>query len=274
MDKQLVFEDLHAKWHQNAIVPSSGRLSIGYAPFDSALGGGLIERRVHLVRAKMPSSLSTAFTLAMIAMMIKRGTLSGPIVWCGPLRGGHTGQLFGSGLAEMGLRTEQFIFVREPHPLRRMAAFEEALGTSGLGAVINEYGSLSEKTDLWQRSARRLQLACERGTAAGFMVGAAGRANGFETAWHIAPSFNHYASEADWRPVWDVHLDHARGGYPAQASLMWDRHKACLTALPSDIRTASGTTRPPFYDAPYLSQKRITNRHVPDKQASFYHRAS
>ena len=88
----------------------------------------------------------------------------------------------------MGLRTEQFIFVREPHPLRRMAAFEEALGTSGLGAVINEYGSLSEKTDLWQRSARRLQLACERGTAAGFMVGAAGRANGFETAWHIAPS--------------------------------------------------------------------------------------
>ena len=85
----------------------------------------------------------------------------------------------------MGLRPEQFIFIRESHPLRRMAACEEALGTKGLSAIIHEYGPLYEKTDLWGKSARRLQLACERGSATAFLIGAPAPASGFESAWHI-----------------------------------------------------------------------------------------
>ena len=108
-----------------------------------------------------------------------------------------------------------------------MAACEEALATPGLAAVIHEYGPLYEKADLWQKSARRLQLACERGSATAFMIGAAGAASGFESAWRISPAMN-MTKTTDWRPIWRASVGHVRGGYPAEADLIWDKTQACF----------------------------------------------
>ena len=255
MNRQLAFEQLQAEFNIHALHKSKDRLSVGHDRLDAALAGGLLRRRVHLVRGDMPSSLATAFTLALVSMVVHQAEKKGPIVWCGPARGGHAGQLFGAGLLEMGLRPEQFIFVREAHPLRRIAAFEEALSTAGLSAVINEYGPLYEKPDLWQKSARRLQLACERGSATAFMIGAAGSACGFETGWHIKPSTHQHISEIDWRPVWDVQLSHARGGYAETGRLLWDRSTHRLQAA-SDRDYHSLSSAPSWQNQPYQSDKK------------------
>ena len=136
--------------------------------------------------------------------------------------------------------------------MRRIAAFEEALSTIGLSAVVNEYGPLYEKPDLWQKSARRLQLACERGSATAFMIGAAGSACGFETGWHIQPATHQHISQIDWRPIWDVQLNHARGGYAETGQLMWDRRTHTLQAVPDKQAALSQTS---WQHRPYQSQK-------------------
>lgn len=221
--RQFVFAQMHAAYHAASAGKSLPRLSLSDEGLDQALGGGVLCRRVHLVTSAAFSCANAAFSLALVAMMLRSGKASGPIIWCGPARGGPSGHLFGAGLAEIGLRPEQFIFVRESHPLRRMAACEEALATSGLAAVIHEYGPLYEKPDLWHKSARRLQLACERGSATAFMIGGAGSASGFESAWHISPSIMIRRDSSDWRPLWHADLRHARGGVPCEADLIWDK---------------------------------------------------
>ena len=234
--RQAVFAEMQKHFHAASIGRALPRVSMTHKGLDAALGGGFLCRRVHLITGKQ-ASLTSGFSLAVIAMMLHAKKTQGPILWCGPLRGGQSGQLFGAGLAALGLRPEQFIFVRDSHPLRRMAACEEALATRGLAAVIHEYGPLYEKTDLWQKSARRLQLACENGTATAFMIGHAGASAGFESAWQIRPASNDGAQTADWRPIWHAQIQHVRGGYPAASQLIWDKKTARFTLPASSQQT-------------------------------------
>lgn len=227
--RQAIFTQMQSDFDSAHVGRGLSRISLTDKGLDTALGGGLACRRVHLITGAQ-ASLTSGFSLAVIAMMLHAKKAEGPILWCGPLRGGRSGQLFGAGLAALGLRPEQFIFVRESHPLRRMAACEEALATKGLSAVIQEYGPLHEKADLWQKSARRLQLACEAGTATAFLLGTGGSACGFESAWQINAAMRQTATDSanahDWRPMWQAQLRHARGGYPAAANLIWDKASA------------------------------------------------
>lgn len=232
--KQMIFDQLQTDYHAASMRKNQAHITLGARALNNALGGGLLCRRVHLLTGEVALSAPICFGLAVIAMMLHQGKAQGPIVWCGPVRGGRSGQLFGAGLAEIGVSAERIIFVRESHPLRRMAACEEALTTPGLAAVINEYGPLCEKTDLWQRSARRLQLACEKGSASAFMIGKPANAAGFESAWRVSSAMANDNNMTDWRPVWHAQVTHARGGYPAAAHLRWDRQtKQLQDATPS-----------------------------------------
>ena len=249
--KQFMFSQMHATYHAASMGQNLPRLSLGHSALNTALGGGVLCRRVHLVTSQMLSCANAAFSLALVAMMLRSGKAKGPIIWCGPKRAGVAGDVFGAGLSAFGLSPSQFIFVRESHPLRRMAACEEALITPGLSAVIHEYGPLHEKTALWQKSARRLQLACERGTATAFLIGAAGAASGFESAWDIHPSSYQGYKCGDWRPMWQARLRHARGGYPASADVIWDHHSASFHPV---SQVPSTTSQPAWSDATYAKQ--------------------
>ena len=245
--RQSVFAEMQSHFHAASAGKTLPRLDVDSGRIDTALGGGLLCRRVHLITSALSISLASGFSLALAAMLLHAKKASGPIVWCGPQRGGQSGQLFGAGLAEMGLRPEQFIFVREPHPLRRMAACEEAVATDGLAAVIHEYGPLHEKTDLWQTAARRLQRASERGTATTFMIGQMARPSGFESAWHLTPASADGLATTDWRPMWQAQLRHIRGGYPAQARLIWDKSQMRLTT-PQTAQDKSKWQAQPYRD--------------------------
>jgi len=249
--RQSVFAEMQAHFHASSVGRNLPHLSLADNRVNLALGGGVLCRRAHLITASLSASLASGFSLALVAMMLRAKKATGPIIWCGPLRGGQSGQLFGAGLAEMGLRPEQFIFIRDSHPLRRMAACEEALATPGLAAVIHEYGPLYEKADLWQKSARRLQLACERGSATAFMIGTAGATAGFESAFHISPASNEGVDNAlDWRPRWHVGVRHARGGYPAQANLIWDKAQSCFVTPAQDVPNLNWQDQPYRVDTP------------------------
>lgn len=262
--RQAVFAEMQKHFHAAHIGRSLPRLSLTDKGMDAALGGGFLCRRVHLVTGKQ-ASLTSGFSLALVAMMLRAKKAQGPILWCGPLRGGQSGQLFGAGLAALGLRAEQFIFVRDSHPLRRMAACEEALATPGLSAVIHEYGPLYEKADLWQKSARRLQLACENGTATAFMIGQAGSPCGFESGWNIQPALESHRAPSDWRPMWHAQLHHVRGGYPAAGNLIWNREEARFIAgQRQDWQIKKPAIDKPLWEAqPYRADK-----HAPRWQRS------
>ena len=252
--RQAIFAEMQKHFHAAHIGQALPRISLTHKGMDTALGGGVLCRRVHLVTGKQ-ASLTSGFSLALIAMMLRAKKAQGPILWCGPLRGGQAGQLFGAGLAALGLRAEQFIFVRDSHPLRRMAACEEALATPGLAAVIHEYGPLYEKADLWQKSARRLQLACENGTATAFMIGQAGSSCGFESAWDIQPAPAAERVANDWRPMWHAKLHHVRGGYPAAGNVIWDSKEARFILPP---KQAYQPQKPLWEAQPYRADNHST----------------
>ena len=259
--KQMMFDQLQTHYHAASLRKNQAHISFESPVLNKALGGGLLCRRVHLLTGDAGLSAPVSFGLALVAMMLHQRKAQGPIVWCGPVRGGRSGQLFGAGLADIGVRPERIIFVRESHPLRRMAACEEALTTPGLAAVINEYGPLCEKADLWQKSARRLQLACEKGSASAFMIGKTAKAAGFESAWKISSAIADDSMITDWRPVWQAQITHARGGYPTTAHVRWDRQtKQLQQASHSQDKKLSWQAQP--YRAPNYPAQPYVKGHI------------
>ena len=151
----------------------------------------------------------------------------------------RAGHLFGAGLAAMGIDPARIILVCESHPLRAVAATEEALAAQGVAAVICEYSALAKKSDLWMKAARRLQLAAEQGGTTGLMLGPPAAAAGFETRWYITPASQrvdemvsageHVSAikhKFDWQPCWQIELMHCRGGHPAETTTCWDIRSA------------------------------------------------
>lgn len=219
MQRAQAFQQLKLEMRQTQLDPPHGRLSFGVPALDDHLSGGLACGRVHLVTGASFCGAATGFTLALVARQLAHMP-DRPVIWCGGIAG-QAGQLYGPGLMALGLDPARFILVREGHPMRALAAMEEALSQRQVAAVICEYGPLAEKTDIWQKSARRLQLAAEQGGALGLMLGGSASAAGFETAWHIRPEISPQQRQkmAQWHPVWQADLRYMRAGTPWQGPL-------------------------------------------------------
>ena len=233
MHKQQRFADLKHQIWSDANAQIAGRLDLDMPALQEATSGGLALGRMHLVSGGPQDAAATGFAVALIRKLLQQNP-DQAVVWCLPAMP-RAGQLFGAGLAAMGIDPARIILVCESHPLRAVAASEEALAAQGVAAVICEYSALAEKSDLWLKAARRLQLAAEQGKTTGFMLGPSAAAAGFETRWHITPTRRYsqtnqtlegqmpiaeYAS--DWQPCWQVELMHCRGGRPASLQLCWD----------------------------------------------------
>jgi protein ImuA len=143
--------------------------------------------------------------------------------------------LYAPGLAWMGFPAARLIQVQARDEAQVLAALEDALGSAGVVAAIGEVGSV----DL--TAGRRLQLACERRGATGFIVRrrpfgrpsekrAARDAAGLQgvpgsaatTRWTVAPAPS--GEEGGFgreglglgSPRWRVDLTRCRGGRPGQ----------------------------------------------------------
>ena len=138
------------------------------------------------------------------------------MLWCLPRP-----DLYGPGLAALGLDPARLVLVRAWRDAEILWAIEEGLRATGVAAVVGEVGAFPAV------ASRRLQLAAERSGVTAFVLrrwrdGAqAARErdlpNAAVTRWRIAalPSLPARANRGSERPRWRVELLRCRGGEPA-----------------------------------------------------------
>lgn len=201
-----------------AALEAGGRGEAEFLPFgapdlDACLpGGGLPLGRWHeLVGAGLEAETAAA-TAAFAALMAAPLARRGEAVWI--LR---RDDLHAPGLAGLGFPAERLIQVCARDEAEALSVMEDALATAGVGAVFAEV----EAVDL--TAGRRLQLACERRGATGFVIRrrpyggrekaqASGSASA--TRWRVAPAASEPAPGALGLgpPRWAVELERCRGG--------------------------------------------------------------
>jgi protein ImuA len=191
----------------------SESLPFGDPRIDQRLpGGGLPLGRWHEITGEglevETAAAPAAFTALMAAPLARRGEA----VWV--LR---RDDLSAPGLAGLGFPPEKLIQVCARDEAEALAVMEDALSTVGVAAVFGEV----ETVDL--TAGRRLQLACERRGATGFVIrrrpygGQTRReatGSAAATRWRIAsapsePPADEFGLGA---PRWRVALERCRGG--------------------------------------------------------------
>jgi protein ImuA len=201
-----------------AAIEAGGRADCGSLPFgasavDSCLpGGGLPLGRWHEIGGAglevETAAAPTAFTALMAAPLARRGE----VVWV--LR---RDDLWAPGLAGLGFPQERLIQVCARDEAEALAVMEDALATVGVAAVVGEV----EAADL--TAGRRLQLACEKRGATGFLIrrrpygGPAKReatGSAAATRWRVAsaPSEPPAGEFGLGSPRFRVELERCRGG--------------------------------------------------------------
>jgi protein ImuA len=190
-----------------------GTTAWGGTPFgdpriDACLpSGGLPRGRWHEIggagaERELPAAAS-GFTAALACRSAERGI----VIWAL-----QRDDLHPPGLQAFGLKPDRLIFVRAGKDADILAALESALRTRGVTAAIGEVGTV----DL--TAGKRLQLACERGGATGFLLrrqlygAAVEEASAATTRWAIAPLPSETLEPGLGPPRWAVRLERSRGG--------------------------------------------------------------
>ncbi|CAN7495486.1 protein imuA [Phenylobacterium sp. LjRoot219] len=137
----------------------AGRLAFGAAEVDDALGGGLALGRWHEVGGDGLEAETSAAPAAFTALLAAPLARLGWAVWV--LR---RDDLWTPGLEGLGFPPQRLIQVCARDEAEALGVMEDALATAGVAAVIGEVAAV----DL--TAGRRLQLACERGGATGFVI--------------------------------------------------------------------------------------------------------
>jgi len=157
--------DFRALAAKIAALQSGGRADSGVLPFgDEALdgrlpGGGLPLGRWHEITGaglETETSVASAAFAALAAAPLAR---HGEAVWVM-----RRDDLWAPGLAGLGFPPERLIQVCARDEAEALSVMEDALATVGVSAVFGE----AEAVDL--TAGRRLQLACEKRGATGFVI--------------------------------------------------------------------------------------------------------
>jgi protein ImuA len=210
------------------------RLSLGVASLDQALGGGLAGGALHEIGPAAPrdGGAATGFATALVVLALREGRQA---VWIrSDFAAAEAGELYGPGLALMGLSLRRLIVLRVPRPRDALWAMEEALQCRAAGAVVTEL--MGDDGDL--TATRRLALAAGAGGGIGLLLRhqPCRAANAATTRWEVASA----GGERDGfgglsRPTFAVSLTKNRHGPTGQWRLSWDHHERAFVtaALPA-----------------------------------------
>ena len=210
--------DFRALRAKIAAIEASGRgesesLPFGDVRIDGCLpGGGLPLGRWHEIGGSgmevETAAAPAAFTALLAAPLARRGE----VIWV--LR---RDDLCATGLLGLGFPAERLIQVCARDEAEALSVMEDALSTVGVAAVVGEV----EAADL--TAGRRLQLACEKRSATGFLIrrrpygGQAKReatGSAAATRWRVssAPSEPPAGEFGLGAPRFRVELERCRGG--------------------------------------------------------------
>jgi len=207
----------------------SESLPFGDPRFDLHLpGGGLPLGRWHEVLGEGMEAETAAAPAAFAALLAAPLARRGEAVWV--LR---RDDLHAPGLAGLGFPAERLIQVLARDEAEALAVLEDALATAGVAAAFAEVEAVG------LTAGRRLQLACERHGATGFVIrrrpyggGAAREPAGSvcATRWRAAsaPSEPGIGEFGLGPPRWRIELERCRGGrtgawlVEAQTAFSWE----------------------------------------------------
>ena len=175
-------------------------------------GGGLPLGRWHEAAGEGLDVETAATAAAFVAALMIPLARKGAVVWVM-----RRDDLYAPGLFGLGFPTQALIQVKARDEIQALAALEDALGCAGVAAAVGEV----EEPDL--TAGRRLQLACERHGATGFVIrrrpfGGPSRrpasGSAAATRWIVAPAPSEPAPGEPGLgpPRWRVGLDRCRGG--------------------------------------------------------------
>lgn len=201
-----------------AALEAGGRADSASLPFGDPridglfLGGGLPLGQWHEVGGEGMEVETAAAPAAFTALLAAPLAARGEVVWV--LR---RDDLWAPGLAGLGFPAERLIQVCAHDEAEALAVMEDALATVGVAAVVGEVDAV----DL--TAGRRLQLACEKQGATGFLVrrrpygGPAKRetaGSAAATRWRVAsaPSQPPAGEFGLGAPRFAVTLERCRGG--------------------------------------------------------------
>ena len=140
--------------------PDSESLPFGDERVDGCLpGGGLPLRRWHEITGPGLETETAAAPAAFTALLAAPLAARGEVVWV--LR---RDDLWAPGLEGLGFPSARLIQVCARDEAEALSVMEDALSTVGVAAVVGEI----EAADL--TAGRRLQLACEKRAATGFLI--------------------------------------------------------------------------------------------------------
>ena len=186
-----------------------GVLPFGRPAIDAHLpGGGLARGALHAVTGEAGASLGFA---AALAGRLQRET-GRPVVWVSARP-----ELYGPGLARLGLDPARILVVRAPRPADLLWALEEALRTPGLAAVIGETRTFDAV------AGRRLQLAAQASGVMGLLLlqQEAGSVPGAVTRWHLAAAPSTSPLPGLGAARWQADLLRCRGAEPNSWLMEW-----------------------------------------------------
>jgi protein ImuA len=212
------------------------RLGLGVASLDQALAGGLAAGALHEIGPAAPGDggAATGFATALAVLALRAG---GQAIWIRPdFAAAEAGELYGPGLALMGLPLQRLIILRVPRARDGLWAMEEALQCRAVGAVVTEL--MGDDGDL--TATRRLALAAGAGGGLGLILRhqPCRAANAAMTRWEVASA----GGERDGfgglaLPTFAVSLVKNRHGPTGQWRLSWDHHERAfvIPALPAAL---------------------------------------
>lgn len=189
---------------------------------DCLPGGGLPLGRWHEVVADGMETEVGAVAAGFAALMARPLAARGAAVWVM-----RRDDLHAPGLEGLGFPARSLIQVRVRDEVQALMALEDALGAAGVACVFGEV----EDIDL--TAGRRLQLACERNGATGFLLHRrpwGGRArkpatgSAAATRWRVAATASDPpAGEPGLGPPrWRTALERCRGGRPGAWIFEWN----------------------------------------------------
>jgi protein ImuA len=222
------------------------RHALGLEEIDRALGGGLVQARLHEVFAQdgPDEAGATAFAM-MLALCLTRSAPAAPLLWLREERTQRKAALHGPGLVDLGCDPARLILGVLPDVRAVLRAGADALRCAALGAVILELDGNPPLLDL--TASRRFALAAEESGVTPLLLrlrGARPSPSAAQTRWQVAcaPSAPLEAG-APGHPALTLNLLRQRGG-PAGLdwTVEWNRDAACFRqpALPGAQLPLSG----------------------------------
>jgi len=226
--------------YEPALPPA--RFTLGVAPLDTILGGGLARARLHEI---WPAEAADGANATGFALMLaqRASAAGGPIIWIAEEKGEQkNGPLYPPGLVELGIDPARILFVRAPDEKALLRAAADVVRSPAAGITVIAPAGPAPLLDL--TASRRLTLFAEAsGTTAILLRVADPQApSAATTRWRVAAATSQALdANAPGHPAFAVDLIRQRGGAPSSGwRLEWDRDRARFAPLSRDLAADAG----------------------------------